>query len=288
MKGMTGEIVFVMLVVGIVCIAFICKSKIREKESKLEETERKRRLEEVVQKEEKKEKTEDSELQRLKKKFLETEQKLWELKSKEGYEALFHKVVMPLQVLLGFAEVPFHTLTEDRMDYYLREVIADPLIRAVEQANAKIVNGKLFLSVSKKEFDSERIKKESVYLQKSELESYIQENERKLELGNVVSQKVKVVQGLGSIVEELKELEKSTLEDQRKIYELAQRVQLLFEKNSIYPMFASDQRLSSYPELKRRYIPVNENSIRYPGLFIEQNGVLDVFGANIGMDDCGV
>ena len=196
MEGMTGEIVFVMLVVGIICIAFICKSKIREKESKLEEMEQKRRMEETAQKErnhqgnkelkmqERKEgKTENSELQKLKKKLIETEQKLWELESKEGYEALFHKVVMPLQVLLGFSEVPLNTLTEDRMDYYLREVIIDPLLRAVEQANAKIVNGRLILSVSKKKFDQEKIENDSACLGKLELESYIQENERRLELG---------------------------------------------------------------------------------------------------------
>lgn len=302
MGGMTGEIVFVMLIIGIVCIAAICMSRIREKESKLEEMEKKKLMEEISQEEEQTivtrqaqtiqelsgQQIEQEGLEELRGKLLETERELWEIKSKGGYEKFFHKVVMPLQVLLGLSEVSLDTLDEERVIYYMWEVIGNPLIKAVEQVKGTVVNGKLMISLSKDKFHSEKVRKEIEGFGKNKLESYIQENERQLELGMVVFQKVGVVQGLGSILEELNGLEQNSLIEEKIVHGLAQKLQRLFEENQIYPMFAADSRLDSCPELRKRFIPLNNNSIRYPGLFIERNGALEVFGSNIGMDDCEV
>lgn len=355
MGGMTGEIVFVMIIIGVVCIAAICMKQIREKESKLEEMEKKKLMEEIAQRDRETslqktlvskvlevtdsvtkvfmseasaaerseqsnlaEKTltktlntsenknlsrqglqqgqalqgrssqqaEDMDLDKLKEKLLQTEERLWEIESKEEYEKFFHKTAMPLQVLLGLAEVSLDTLTEERIVYYMWEVIANPLMKAVEQGNGKILNGKLVLSCSKNKFNMERVKRDIENLEKEDLENNIQKNERRLEAGMVVFQKVGVVQGLGGVLEELNGLERNGLVDEKVVRGLAQNVQRLLEENRIYPMFASDRRLVSYPELRKRYIPLNENSIRYPGLFIERDGELEVFGGNIGMDDC--
>lgn len=326
MGGMTGEIVFVMLIVGIVCVAWICMRGIRERESKLEEMEKKRLMEEISQsgkesslsktlvskvlevtdsvtkvfmpedsdtvgtrqveqmQELSEQQTETEGVEELRGKLLEVEQKLWEIESKSGYEKFFHRVVMPLQVLLGLSAVSLDTLGEERAVYYIWEVIANPLIQAVEQANGTVENGKLMLSLSKGKFDSGRVKKEIEGFGKNKLENYIKENEQRLELGAVVFQKVGVVQGLGGILEEIRGLEQNCLVEENVVHGLAQRLLQLFEENRIYPMFADDRRLVSYPELRKRFIPLNENSIRYPGLFIEREGVLEVFGSNIGMN----
>lgn len=297
MAGMTGEIVFVMLMVGIVWIGMICLGKIRENESKQEELERRRRMEgahhtkkeiQVQKNGEEVEKQKNKNIEMLQERLFQTEEKLWEIEKAEGYETFFHKIVMPLQILLGFTEISFDTLTDEQVRYYTEEVIIDPILKAVEQAKGHIVNGKLLLSLTKEQFDKEKVRKNIEYLEKVELENYIQKNEKKLEIEHVVLQKIGVVQGLGSMIEELKQLKQDSVIERGRICELAKKIKRLLEENKIYPMFAADKRLVSYPELKRRYIPVNENSIRYPGLFIERNGVLEVFGANIGMDDCGV
>lgn len=300
MAGMTGEIVFVMLIIGIVCIGMICTRKIKENELKREELERKRLLEGMSQKEvqkaggqelEKQEigtKIKDENLDGFKRKLLQTEQELWEMKGKGRYEDFFHKVAMPLQVLLGFSEVSLDGFTEEHIRYYLWEVIAEPILRTVDQMKGTVVNGKLLLSGVEREFDKEKVRKNMESFGKEELKNYIQENERRLEAGTVVFQKVGVVQGLGSVVDELRKWEGTHIVDKTMVYELAQKVKKLLEENRIYPMFAADRRLASYPELKKRYIPMNKNSIKYPGLFIERDGVWEVFGSNIGMDDCGV
>lgn len=286
MVEMTGEIVFVMLIVGVVCIGMICMKRIRENELKLEELERKKRMESINNREI--QKIADQNLEERKQKLFQTEQRLWELKEKEKYEHFFQKVVMPLQVLLGLSEVSLDTLTEDRISYYISEVITDPIVHAVEQEKGSITDGKLLLSVSEETFDKEKIRKKIEPFGKIELENYIQKNEQRLKTGEVVFQKAGVIEGLGGVIEELKELEQSDTIEKEVVDGLAKRVRQLLEENRIYPMFATDKRLVSYPELKKRYIPLNKNSIRYPGLFIEQDGELEVFGSNIGMDDCGV
>ena len=296
MTGTTGEAVFMMLIVGVVCIGMICLKRIRESERKQEELERKRRMESIgdrnisrvtAQSREEIKKT-DKNLEELKQKLLNTERELWELKEKERYEPIFQKVVMSLQVLLGLAETSFETWTEDRMNYYLWEVIADPILDAADQADGMVAGGKFLLSKPNENFDQEKVKKQIESLKPTELENYIQENEQRLKTAEAVLQKAGVVQGLGSIIEELKGFEHSGRAEKERIDGLAKKVLKILEENRIYPISAADRRLTAYPELKKRYIPLNKNSISYPGLFIKRDGMLEVFGANVGMDNCEV
>lgn len=296
MTGTTGEAVFMMLIVGVVCIGMICLKRIRESERKQEELERKKRMESIgdrnisrvtAQSREEIKKT-DKNLEELKQKLLNTERELWELKEKERYEPIFQKVVMSLQVLLGLAETSFETWTEDRMNYYLWEVIADPILDAADQADGTVAGGKFLLSKPNENFDQEKVKKQIESLKPTELENYIQENEQRLKTAEAVLQKAGVVQGLGSIIEELKGFENSGRAEKERIDGLAKKVLKILEENRIYPISAADRRLTAYPELKKRYIPLNKNSISYPGLFIKRDGMLEVFGANVGMDNCEV
>lgn len=281
---MTGEMIFVMLIIGVVCIVGIYTSKIHEKESKQKGMEKKIEIEVSIHTENSNQQKK-KEVEELRKRLLETEQGLWEVESKNGYEKFFHKVVMPLQILLGLSKVSFDTLEEERVVYYVWEVIGNPLIMAAEQMKGTIKDGKLTLSLSRETFDLERAKKDIHHFGKVQLEDYIKENERRLELGEIVFQKVGVVQGLGELLEELKELEKNRRIEENVVHGLAQKLWQLFEANRIYPMFADDRRLASYPDLRKRFIPLNQHSIRYPGLFIEREGALEVFGSNIGMDN---
>lgn len=281
---MTGEMIFVMLIIGVVCIVGIYISKIHEKESKQKGMEKKIEIEVSIHTENSNQQKK-KEVEELRKRLLETEQGLWEVESKNGYEKFFHKVVMPLQILLGLSKVSFDTLEEERVVYYVWEVIGNPLIMAAEQMKGTIKDGKLTLSLSRETFDLERAKKDIHHFGKVQLEDYIKENERRLELGEIVFQKVGVVQGLGELLEELKELEKNRRIEENVVHGLAQKLWQLFEANRIYPMFADDRRLASYPDLRKRFIPLNQHSIRYPGLFIEREGMLEVFGSNIGMDN---
>ena len=94
-----------------------------------------------------------------------------------------------------------------------------------------------------------------------------------------------MVEDLGRMLEELEEIEKDHIVGKKEIHRLAREVRLLLEKNGIYPLFAEELKKEENLEVKGRMIPVNSNSIKYPGLFIRRNGVLEVFGMNVGMDD---
>lgn len=48
-------------------------------------------------------------------------------------------------------------------------------------------------------------------------------------------------------------------------------------------MSARDERLK--PELKKRFVPLNQYSIKYPGFFIKWGDDWEVLGSYIGMDD---
>ena len=86
------------------------------------------------------------------------------------------------------------------------------------------------------------------------------------------------------MLEELEELQTVHKISKKEIGRLAKEVRILLERNGIYPMFAEELKEYSNSELRNRMIPINSNSIRYPGLFIKRDGKLEVFGTNIGMD----
>lgn len=301
MIEMTGEIVFVMLIVCVVFIALICTRRAQEHDLKLEEMERKRRMEGVAQREkdgkvgnrelsvqekavQEKALQDEEKIEALRETLLETERQLWEVEIMDEYEQIFNVYIIPMQVLLGLDESSWDILTKDQIEYYMWDVVKPCMVDTLKMRKGKIVDGKIVIPVSKKKFDREKMKKKIERLEESELEHYIQENKCRLELKRVVWQKVNAIQELGKIVEELKGMGKDRNTNKEVVHDLAQRVQLILEKNEIYPMFIDDKRLKNYPKLRRGFFDGGENSIRYPGFFIERDGLVDVFGASVGSD----
>lgn len=221
--------------------------------------------------------------------FLGLQQTLWEMDEKyKRYEEFFNDSVLPLQILIGLNK-EIEMQTEERVDYYIWDVIIEPLIGVMKKRNGEICNGRLVLPEPEPQLEKlerERIAKKIESESFENMERYIKEDERRVELKKIVLQKKQVVEDLGRMLEELKEIAKEHKVEKKEICRLARETQFLFERNEIYPLFAEE--LKEYPnsELKKRRIPVNPNSIKYPGLFIKRNGSLEVLGTNIGMDDC--
>lgn len=222
----------------------------------------------------------------LTERFLRLQETLWEMdEGDREYEEFFNDAVLPLQILIGLAN-GMDGLTEEKTEYYIWDVIVEPLVGVLKRREGNIQNGKLVLPEPLGAFEKERLEKKVAQESLDKIEQYIKEDERRAELKEIVLQKRHMVEDLGRMMEELKELAKTRQIRQKEIGRLAKEVRFLFEKNGIYPMFAEDLRESSDSEFVRRMIPVKPNSIRYPGLFIKRNGGLEVFGMNIGMDDC--
>ena len=176
--------------------------------------------------------------------------------------------------------------SEERIDYYIWDVIIEPLTGVMKKREGELQNGKLVLPKKDAKFDQEKIIKKIEQESFDQIERYIKEDERREELKTIVLQKKQVVEDLGRMLEELKELRNVHKISKKEISRLAKEARILLERNGIYPMFGEELKKYSNSELKNRMIPVNSNSMKYPGLFIKRNGKLEVFGTNIGMDDC--
>lgn len=223
----------------------------------------------------------------LREKLLLQERKLWEIKSAASYEKFFDRSVMSIQILLGLANVSVDEMDGEKKDYYIWDNVLEPLKDAMKACGAKIGEGGLVLSEQKADFKEKEIRENIGRLSRQELERYIQENEQQICAGKIVFCKAGVVSELGYVIKELEEFRSSgTKIRETDLKKLAQKVRSVLERNGLYPMFAKDERLS--PELRRRFSPVNEYSVRYPGLFVKTDDKWEVLGANIGMDDCGV
>ena len=218
--------------------------------------------------------------------FLDLQQTLWEVDEKyKRYEEFFNNSVLPLQILIGLSK-EMDMQTKERVDYYIWDVIIEPLIGEIKKNNGEICNGKLVLPESENLFEKEKFAKKIEQEPLEQIERYIKEDERRVELKRIVLQKKQMVEDLGRMLEELKEIAKEQNVEKREILRLAKEVQFLFERNEIYPLFAEELKEHPNSELKNRMIPINSNSIKYPGLFIKRNGSLEVLGTNIGMDNC--
>lgn len=216
--------------------------------------------------------------------FLSLQETLWEMdENGPVYEAFFHDSVLPLQILIGL-EKGKDCLTEEQVDYYLWDVIVDPLMRVMKKRQGEVQNGKLVLPKQELFFEKEKmaqkIERESI----DNIEQYIKEDTRRVELKEIVQKKKRIVEDLGRFLEELEEISKVHAISNREIERLAAQVRFLFERNGIYPFFAEELKEYSNSELERRLIPSNPNSIPYPGLFVKRNGEWEVLGTNIGMD----
>lgn len=219
----------------------------------------------------------------LREKLLQTERELWEIQALTPYGRFFERTVMPIQTLLGLANVSPDTLSKDNMDYYMWDVIAEQLILAIRNARGTIANGILTLPEPEEAFAQEEIRNRINRMEEQELERDIQENEARIRSARITVQKAQVIRGLGSIVEELQRINRDEPVKEADVRRLAGKAQLLLEKNEIYPMSARDDRLK--PELKKRFVQPGQYSIKYPGLFIKWGDEWEVLGSYVGMDD---
>ena len=220
----------------------------------------------------------------LMERFLHLQERLWELEKNNAYEEFFNDSVWSLQILIGL-DKEIEKQTEERIEYYIWDVIIEPLIRVMKKRKGSILDGKLVLPEQEIWMNKEKITKKIEQEPLEKIEQYLKEDERRVELKGIVLQKRQVVEDLGRMLEELEEIEKDHIVGKKEIHRLAREVRLLLEKNGIYPLFAEELKKEENLEVKGRMIPVNSNSIKYPGLFIRRNGVLEVFGMNVGMDD---
>ncbi len=216
--------------------------------------------------------------------FLELQEMLWRIDEEDkAYEDFFNDSVLPLQILIGL-DREMESQTEERIDYYIWDVIIEPLTGVMKKRGGELQNGKIVLPKQGKKFEKEEILKKIEQESFDQIERYLKEDERRAELKKIVLQKKQVVEDLGRMLEELEELQTVHKISKKEIGRLAKEVRILLERNGIYPMFAEELKEYSNSELRNRMIPINSNSIRYPGLFIKRDGKLEVFGTNIGMD----
>ena len=218
-------------------------------------------------------------------KLLSTERSLWELEQERPYERLFEQSALPLQMLLGLAAVSEGMLDQEKIDYYLKDVIAEPLISAVKNAGGKTRHGIIILPENAKTFAAE-LKKEAIEkLSMQEIEAYTRENELRMQAGRIALQKAAAARELGGVVNAMElfvQAAHNGRDRARMVGAQADSVAHILEKHGIYPMFAGDQRLGA--DVRKRFGTAGEHSLRYPGLLIQRDGAWEVLGANIGMD----
>jgi len=218
-------------------------------------------------------------------KLLSTERSLWELEQERPYERLFEQSALPLQMLLGLAAVSEGMLDQEKIDYYLKDVIAEPLISAVKNAGGKTRHGIIILPENAKTFAAE-LKKEAIEkLSMQEIEAYTRENELRMQAGRIALQKAAAARELGGVVNAMElfvQAAHNGRDRARMVGAQADSVAHILEKHGIYPMFAGDQRLGA--DVRKRFGTAGEHSLRYPGLLIQRDGAWEVLGANIVMD----
>ena len=218
-------------------------------------------------------------------KLLSTERSLWELEQERPYERLFEQSALPLQMLLGLAAVSEGMLDQEKIDYYLKDVIAEPLISAVKNAGGKTRHGIIILPENAKTFAAE-LKKEAIEkLSMQEIEAHTRENELRMQAGRIALQKAAAARELGGVVNAMElfvQAAHNGRDRARMVGAQADSVAHILEKHGIYPMFAGDQRLGA--DVRKRFGTAGEHSLRYPGLLIQRDGAWEVLGANIGMD----
>lgn len=221
--------------------------------------------------------------QHLRDGLLQTEKRLWEIKMLSPYEKIFERSAMSLQLLMGLANVSLDTLTQERRDYYMWDMILHPLVNAVRYGGGRIAGDELVIPDTGAAFAGEEIRQRISKMDIQELERYLQENNKRIRSGEIAERKTRVVRGLGSIIEKLQKLEQKNNVTDEEVRGMAEKVRVLLEDNGIYPMMAQDDRLK--PQLRKQFIPLKKHALRYPGLFIRWGNEWEVLGANIGMDD---
>lgn len=227
----------------------------------------------------------ESKTQELAQKLLVSERRLWELEQEQPYERLFEQSALPLQMLLGLAAVSETMRNQEQMDYYLKDVIAEPLISAVKKAGGKTQHGRIILPEVPKTFAAEQKKTAIETLSQQEIEAYIRENDLRIQAGRIALQKAAAARELGDVVNTMERFMQAVdhgCDRVQMIGAQADSVAHILEKHGIYPMFAGDKRLG--PDVRKRFGAGGEHSLRYPGLLIQRDGVWEVLGANIGMD----
>lgn len=214
--------------------------------------------------------------------YLNLQEKLHNIKNCRQYEKFFDENIFCFQNLIGIAREK-DLLSKEQQNYYVWDVIRDPLLNSVKKMRGEIKDGKLLLPGEDEEFDrngmKEYIKEENLM----EIARYIREDKITEDQAAIAFQKRGVVQKLGDIITGLEEMSEETADIWEMINRLEQKAEMVLEENGIYPMFADDDRLEEYPELRRRFSPLNRYSIRYPGIYIRRADGWEVLGSHIGM-----
>ncbi len=219
--------------------------------------------------------------------YLSLQERLHEIKICRPYEVFFEHIVPSLQKLLGFAEGA-GMLAAQKQEYYMWEVIADPIIETVRNMGGEIKQGMLSLPEETGAFDREGMKEGIKGEALAELGRYIREDGLEERQGKIALQKKAIVQKLGNLISELEKMDRNLPVDEEKVKRLALETRIILEAHAIYPMFANDSRLEGCRGLQRRFSSPNAYSIRYPGFYIQREGVWEVLGAHIGMDLAGI
>lgn len=167
----------------------------------------------------------EKKLNRLREKLLQTEKELWKIQILKPYEKLFEKIVVPVQTLLGLANVPLDSLAKDMVDYYMWNVITDSLTAVVKNADETLTDPE-----PDETFAEDEIKDRINNMDTQKIKKNIQENEARIHSAKIAVQKAHVIKGLGSIVEELQELDRSEPVMETDVCQIANKAQSLLEK----------------------------------------------------------
>lgn len=214
--------------------------------------------------------------------FIYLKSKAEEAEAYRIYGVLFERIALPLQMLFGIVRMIPASDPEFLSDRF-HENVAKELKSTMKQITAKDSKGEpSHTKETEKPFDEKELRRNLQLWQEKEIQAAIQRYQIELEENKIRFSQKKIIEGMLPLLAELECTAKGGYFDGEQLIWIANRIKALLEEYEIYPLFFDDERLERRPDLIARFLLFPSSAIKYPGLFIINNGQLEVLGSHVG------
>lgn len=190
-----------------------------------------------------------------------------------AYSKLFGEIGMAAQKLFALAKEE-----EEREDYgwILEKEIQTPIREAFESFHVTFTDNGISLPIKAVEVDP-RLLEQLGKLSEREFEQERIKCEERIKRAKIYRIPKGAINGAAGSLRRLMEIPAVEL-DRQKLKELSKEIEKAFIKSGIRPLFRRDEKVLERPDLCTLFIEVRGNALIWPGLFIDIDKKLQMYG----------